>query len=82
MLLRLDQLTLLLLLVTQGLLLRSLMDNGRFCWYHALHDKATDAFGGKKNIFELIESVPSSRAIDVSSGASIRMLHRLYPSYR
>lgn len=49
----------------KGLLLRSLMDNGRFCWYNALHDKVATQ-DGEKNIFELVESVSSTQAISVS----------------
>ena len=65
--------------VAQGLLLRSIMDKGLFCWYCALHDEA-EAFGGKKNIFGLIESVSPTRAINVSRDVSIRMFYLSLPS--
>lgn len=47
-------------------MLRSLMDSGRFCWYQALHDKASTP-DGEMNIFELVESVPSVRGVNVSA---------------
>ena len=43
------------------------MDSGRFCWYDAVHDKASTT-DGEMNIFELIGSVPSARGISVSAG--------------
>jgi hypothetical protein len=45
-------------------MLRSLMDNGRFCWYHALHDLASTP-DGEMNIFELVESTRTYQALNV-----------------
>lgn len=62
---------------TIGLLLRSLMDNGHFCWYHALHDKALTS-DGMKNIFELVESTPRFQALSVSQWLTMPLSHCEY----
>jgi RNA-dependent RNA polymerase len=39
-----------------GLLLRSVLDHGKFCWYHALEDKIESEEGGRSTIFDVIHS--------------------------
>jgi hypothetical protein len=40
-----------------GLLLRSVLDHGKFCWYHAVvEDKIESEEGGRLTIFDLIRS--------------------------
>jgi hypothetical protein len=46
-------------------MLISLMGNGRFCWYHALHDLVSTR-DGKMNIFELVQATRTSHAVNVS----------------